>query len=211
MALSTFVKVGGVTNLSDARYCAGMGVHVLGFSLEETQPSYVSPEKYVAITEWLAGVQFAAEFDTYSPEQIKETLPAYPRVDFLQTSQPQHTKALQALGKPLIVRLDAQQYDEDMVALADIMRGCRNRAAYFLVEHSSLTPRPGLMNDLMALANQYPVLLGFALQPDQLPTLIQEHPLAGIALRGSEEVKPGYQNFDQLASILEAIEVEEAS
>lgn len=210
MALSTFVKVGGVTNLSDARYCAGMGVHVLGFNLEKGEPNYVEPEKFVAITEWLAGVKFAAEFDTYSPGKIEQTLTNYSRIDYLQTSQPQQAEALQLLDKSLIIRLDALEYDEDVVALADIMRGCRNRAAYFLIDHSSPNPRPDLVNDLLALAKQYPILLGFGLRAEQLPTLVGEHPLAGIALRGSEEIRPGYQNFDQLADMLEALEIEDA-
>ncbi len=196
--------------MSDARYCAGMGVHVLGFGLEKEQASYVDPAKFVAITEWLAGVKFAAEFNTYSPTEIEQTLAEYSRIDYLQTSQPQQAEALQPLNKPLIIRLDAQKYDEDVVALADIMRGCRNRAAYFLIDHLSLDPRPELVNDLLALAKQYPILLGFGLQAAQLPTLIKEHPLAGIALRGSEEIKPGYQNFDQLADILEVLEIEDA-
>ena len=32
MPLKTFVKVGNITNLSDARYCAGMGVDMLRIS-----------------------------------------------------------------------------------------------------------------------------------------------------------------------------------
>lgn len=35
MALKTFVKISGVNNLSDARYCAGMGVNQLGFNIED--------------------------------------------------------------------------------------------------------------------------------------------------------------------------------
>ena len=211
MALSTFVKVGSVTNLSDARYCAGMGVHLLGFGLEKEQPNYVDPVKFVAITEWLAGVKFAAEFDRYSSAEIEQTLSDYARIDYVQTSQPKLAEALQTLNKPLIIRLDAQSYDEDVVALADIMRGCRNQAVYFLIEHSSPNPRPELVSDLLDLSRQYPILLGFELRADWLPALVQEHPLAGIALRGSEEIKPGYQNFDQLADILEALEIEDAS
>lgn len=211
MALSTFVKVGGVTNLSDARYCAGMGVHVLGFELEKGNPNYVAPEKYVAITEWLAGVKFAAEFNTFSPAEVEKALSDYARIDYVQVSQPRQAEVLQTLNKPLIMRLDAQEYDEDVVALADIMRGCRNHAAYFLIDHSSPNPRPELVGDLLDLSRQYPILLGFGLQADWLPALVQKHPLAGIALRGSEEIKPGYQNFDHLANILEVLEIEDAS
>jgi phosphoribosylanthranilate isomerase len=37
MPLKTFVKVGCITNLSDARYCAGMGVDMLGFRAVEVR------------------------------------------------------------------------------------------------------------------------------------------------------------------------------
>ena len=208
MALNTFVKVSGISNLSDARYCAGMGVHVLGFSLEKENPYYCDPEKYVAITEWLAGVKIAAEFDQYTPQQVENTLAAYPPIDYLQVSKPQDVLALQDLEYPLIVRLDAYQYGEDIVTLADTMRNCRGPVAYFLVENSAPSRRVDLLNDLLYLAKQYPILLGFGLNPAYLPTLLKEHKLAGIALRGGEEIKPGYNNFDELANILEAIEVE---
>lgn len=207
MALNTFVKVSGISNLSDARYCAGMGVNVLGFSLEKENPYYCDPEKYVAITEWLAGVKFAAEFDQYTSQEIEKTLIDYPRIDYLQVSQPQHV-ALQHREYPLIVRLDAHQYGEDIVALADTMRDCRDRATYFLVENSAPSRRVDLLNDLLHLAKQYPILLGFGLNPDDVATLLKEHKLAGIALRGGEEIRPGYKNFDELADILEAVEVE---
>ena len=208
MALATFVKVSGINNLSDARYCAGMGVHVLGFILEKEHPQYADPEKYAAITEWLAGVEFAAEFDTYSPEAIAEILPSYTRISYLQTSQTQHLAALADLRKPLIVRLDAADYREDVVALADIMRDSREQATYFLIENSSASPRADLLDDVLHLSRQYPVLLGFGLEPDRVSPLVKEFPLAGIALRGGEEVRPGYRNFDELADVLEAIEVE---
>lgn len=208
MALNTFVKVSKINNLSDARYCAGMGVHVLGFNLEKEGEHYIDPEKYAAITGWLAGVKFAAEFDTYSPENIQQTVDAYARLDFIQTSQPRHAATLRPFNKPIIVRLDAADYREDIVALADIMRDCREHVRYFLIENSSSSRRADLLNDLLHLAKQYPILLGFGLNPSFVTELIAQHNLAGIALRGGEEVKPGYKNFDELASILEAIEVE---
>lgn len=208
MALDTFVKVGEISNLSDARYCAGMGVHVLGFSLEPEDAHYTDPEKYAAITGWLAGVAFAAEFDRSSPADIEKTLAAYSRINYIQTTQPSYVSSLQPLGKSIIIRLDAARYEEDVVALADVMRDCHEQAAYFLVENSSSARRVDLLNDLLHLAKQYAILLGFGLNPRFVPSLVKQHPLAGIALRGSQEIRPGYQNFDELADILEALEVE---
>ncbi len=208
MALNTFVKVSEISNLSDARYCAGMGVHVLGFNLEKEHPHFIDPEKYAAITGWLAGVKFAAEFDTYDVRQIEQVLTDYARIDYLQIRQPQHVALLKPLRKPIIMALDASRYEHDIVALADIMRGCRDQVSYFLVENNSSNRRPDLLNDLLHLSKQYPVLLGFGLNPDFVGSLIEQHGLAGIALRGGEEIKAGYKNFDELADILEAIEVE---
>ena len=45
MGLKTLVKVSEVNNLSDARYCAGMGVEMIGFSLDENHPKFI--EAYV--------------------------------------------------------------------------------------------------------------------------------------------------------------------
>ncbi|MFM1835376.1 MAG: hypothetical protein RJA04_63, partial [Bacteroidota bacterium] len=48
--LKTLVKVSAITNLSDARYCAGMGVDLLGFPLGK-----ISIDQFTEIRNWLAG------------------------------------------------------------------------------------------------------------------------------------------------------------
>ena len=205
MALKTFVKINGVTNLSDARYCAGMGVQVLGFVCEENHANYINPTTYTAITEWLAGVAFSAEFDDYSPQQITDTLALYPTVQYVQITNPQHVAPLQRLQKSLILRLEADEHT-DIVRMADFMRDHHEGIAYFLVENTASHPHQELQEDLLHLAKQYPILLGFGVRPDNAQRIAEESPLAGIALRGGEKIKPGYRYFDALADILEAIE-----
>jgi hypothetical protein len=56
MSLKTKVKAGNITNLSDARYCAGMGVDWLSFPAEK-----VNPVKFKEITDWVTGPQFVLE------------------------------------------------------------------------------------------------------------------------------------------------------
>ena len=54
--LITKVKVGQVTNLSEARYCAGMGVDFLSFPIVS-----IDPKTYQEITGWVAGPKFGIE------------------------------------------------------------------------------------------------------------------------------------------------------
>ena len=54
--LKTFVIVGEISNLSDARYCAGMGVDVLGFNINPVEETCVAPETLNEISGWVAGV-----------------------------------------------------------------------------------------------------------------------------------------------------------
>ena len=84
MALKTLVKIGGITNLSDARYCAGMGVDMLGFHVIQGQPNYISPESFQQIRGWITGPLIVAEIaGLQNPEDLQLILENY-KPDMLQ-------------------------------------------------------------------------------------------------------------------------------
>lgn len=207
MALKTFVKISGINNLSDARYCAGMIVDVLGFSFEPNDPNFLSPDKYTAITEWVSGVAFAAEFDESEPEQIKEILAQYPKVGFLQVTQAAHLPVLQLLQIPILLKIDLST--TNIAALDDLLQHSAKDVNYFLLENSDENTVSSRLEEVFRLAEAYPILLGFGLKQDNVLQIIENHPIQGIALKGGDEIKPGYKDFDDLAEILETIEVDD--
>ena len=61
---------------------------------------------------------------------------------------------------------------------------------------------------LRKISQTFPVLLGGNLQPDSVVSLMEKTQCKGIALKGSEEIKPGFKDYDELAEILEILEEE---
>src|SRR5262245_653905 len=55
------IYVRRITNLSDGRYCAGMGVNMLGFVINAGHHDYVSPQQYQEMSGWIAGPERVAE------------------------------------------------------------------------------------------------------------------------------------------------------
>ncbi|MDF9795944.1 phosphoribosylanthranilate isomerase [Catalinimonas alkaloidigena] len=207
MALKTFVKIGGINNLSDARYCAGMIVDILGFSFEPQDPNFMGPDKYTAIAEWISGVAFAAEFDESEPEQIREILQQYPQVDYLQITRPEFLPSLNLLQVPIILKIDLES--QEVASLEQLLENTAPDVTYFLLENSEENPDPQALEKVLKLAGKYPILLGFGLSQENVLETIENHPLKGIALKGGDEIKPGYKDFDDLADILETIEVDD--
>ena len=212
MALRTLVKISGVNNLSDARYCAGMGVEMLGFCFEEGRSSFVSPEKYQEIIAWISGVSFVGEFEEYSLEQMNEVLEAYPvhilqiaREDVLQEIQRRSREAA-ITSLQVIVRIDFASHSPEywqrfMEKYADTVR-------YFLLEGAETSLSDTQIEAIKLLSAQFPILLGFGINSQNVDTLLSESALRGIALQGGEEIRPGYKDFDALAEVLEAIETD---
>ena len=205
MALKTVVKVGGITNLSDARYCAGMGVDLLGFSLDAASPDFVSESAYQEITAWISGVHLVGEL---GDGRVSEAalLTRYP-VNYLQTSQVNLLPSLAALNVPLILRVDFAENDQS--SLRAVCEANRSYVAYFLLESDNVVLTESEMSFLRRLATKYPILLGFGFSRANIHFLLDTLPVKGIALRGSREIKPGLKDFDELADILEAIETPE--
>lgn len=207
--LSTFVKISNVTNLSDARYCAGMGVDMMGFSIDDQSPSYINPKKYQEMRTWIAGVQLVAESSETNPQILIAALTAY-EVDALQVENPDHLPYLKnEFGKPLLLRVNVDQYEAD--ELDALMGRYALDVSYFLLESDENAPLTKDWREyLTTLSKDYPILLGFGLENEELVIeMVDNCPIQGIALRGSEEIRPGYKDFGALMDILEALELDD--
>lgn len=203
MALKCFVKVGNVTNLSDARYCAGMGVDLLGFPVDAARPGHVTPAAFGAIAGWVAGVQFVGEVEDADTVNLTLLLEAY-ALDWLQVSRTTDWAALHHYEVPLICRVDW-----DAVGTADRFYETYGPVAphvsYFLLESEAATLGEAART-IAEIAKQYPVLLGFGLEPATVEDALAQTAVRGIALKGSGEIRPGYKDFGALADLLEALE-----
>ncbi|MGV3539700.1 MAG: N-(5'-phosphoribosyl)anthranilate isomerase, partial [Rufibacter sp.] len=104
MALSTIVLVNHINNLSDARYCAGMGVEMLGFSLQEGEPGYVSPEAFKEISGWVSGVKLVGQVEDLPVQDLEELLLSY-KLDMVQLNRPYLIEELDEIPMPIIFRV----------------------------------------------------------------------------------------------------------
>ena len=65
-----------------------------------------------------------------------------------------------------------------------------------------------ILEKIKALAEKCQVLLGFGLEANSIENIIEKTKVRGISLQGGDEIKPGLKDFDELADILEALEID---
>ncbi|GAA0893749.1 hypothetical protein GCM10009122_34280 [Fulvivirga kasyanovii] len=199
MALKTFVKVSTVNNLSDARYCAGMEVNLIGFNLEKENSNYISPENFKELTEWLSGVQYVAEFEKYSSTEIIDTINAY-KADYIQTSEITQVEDLTRSGLPLILKTNVNNLGQLPAAL---------EIDYLLITSDEDELSEEQIKKISDVANHFNVLVGTGITDQNVEVIVKETNASGIALQGGDELRPGYKDYDELADILEALEEED--
>lgn len=197
MALKAVVKVSSVTNLSDARYCAGMGVDMLGFDINPSAQEYVNPLKFQEITGWVAGVKLVGEVHEMDEAGIRAQLVQYP-IDCLEISDASLLASLQNTSLSFVLKIQASDN------LAEAIASCEKYPSveYLFVELN----QPMTGKEIRTLAASTPLLLGYEVGPGEAEELISNTEVKGFVLKGSQEIKPGFKDYDALADILEALE-----
>ncbi|EOZ93688.1 Phosphoribosylanthranilate isomerase [Indibacter alkaliphilus LW1] len=208
MALKTFVKISSVNNLSDARYCAGMQVNLMGFNLEENSKNFISPEKFKEITDWLSGLEYVAEFEHTHPERILTHLKEYQGIHHIQIQEEIHLKMLVNTGFGIILH----QKLEDITDLDELIKKSRSYDEHhvtLLLTSEQLALNASVIEKIRILAEGCQVLLGFGLEASNIEKTVDQTNIKGISLEGGDEIKPGLKDFDELAEILETLEIED--
>lgn len=211
MALKTFVKISEVNNLSDARYCAGMGVDLMGFCLDPTNELSLSPEKFSEITGWISGVKLVGEFYESSTVVIKELIDSY-AIHFIQTNKAEELEYLSTLNIPIMLNIDVSLLEKTDY-LEETIKENAVKVAYFVLTASGADADSvefeRYLSDITVLSKDYPIILGFGISADNVESIINSLSIAGIELQGGDEIKPGFKDFGELADILEALEIDD--
>ena len=198
MSLKTLVKVSNITNLSDARYCAGMGVEMIGFVMDKFSADYTSPEKMKEIKSWVAGVHIVGETQSADYEEVKALVDSY-EIDILQISEAGLLPQIADLGKPIILKLEFES-----AYIEDYLERYSQFVEFFLVDGGDFSDFARYT--LKEYSFKYAIVLDFGITAENVSELLEEMQIRGIALKGSNEIRPGYKDYDELSEILEVLE-----
>lgn len=195
MALKTFVKVSGINNLSDARYCAGMEVNELGFEIEVGSSNYVDPQVFKEIKGWLSGVDFVGEI-TSNTTAINQLIAHY-EVDLIQIENIDQIGEALATGLKVCFASNNKQLAQKAWDISE------HRLAYILFDGTDYSN-----DEIDEIAKLVPIVLASGFDADTVNERI-ESSIKGISIRGGNEIRPGYKDFDEMADILEALEIDD--
>jgi phosphoribosylanthranilate isomerase len=188
MALRMRVKVGGITNLSEARYCAGMGCDYLGFRVGGKG---LSPKGFREIAGWVAGPQLIVEVDHLeNPEEVTRVLSELmpPLVQVV----PEQISLVSADPRLVIRATDSlDDYTSRLVAL-------RHRIEALIL------PGSVAAGVAMRLADTFLCLVH---APDYEPPGWPAHSAMGLDLPGRTESATGLVDNMKLSDLLESLEV----
>lgn len=188
--LKTKVKAGNITNLSDARYCAGMGVDWLGFPIDA-----IDPKKFEEITSWVAGPQFVLELGA---GEIPECVTQYP-VSIVQIALKQLKESKSLTNQSFIITLPLADWNENKLEL--INNKDRILGLLITISFKQTTDQASLKE----IAEHFEVLINLDACPYALNEIL-DFTIAGVNVSGNQELKPGLKDYKDLAVVLEQLE-----
>src|SRR5215831_15134804 len=173
--LITKIKVGQVTNLSEARYCAGMGVDFLSFPI-----SSIDPKTYQEITGWVAGPKFGVEVDAKNISRVQEY-----KADFIEINIDQLDQSSDLQN--LMINLEASEWS---IKKSSLLLSKRNILYIELVITSLDKFTLGIINDI---AEDFKILLKPTGKIDLDEVLKLQ--IDGLSFDGNAETKPGLKEY----------------
>jgi phosphoribosylanthranilate isomerase len=195
--LKTLVKVSGIENLSDARYCAGMGVEFLGFPLTQ-----VPLDKFLEIRNWITGVEIVGEFSGSNTSETIDLIQQY-QPDRIEVDSKANLIELKKLDLPIILRVNI-----DTDNLPALFAAAAPFVSHFLLVGNDKDSLLGAESQVEIWAAQYSMLIGLDIPEEDLEEWVDQSSIKGIGLNSGKEDRPGFRDFTDLMTILEKLEID---
>jgi len=185
------IKVSGISSLTDARYCAGMGVQYLSICFDESGNTIMDPNAFQAIRAWIEGVEWMGEFSGKDPVLLQQIADTW------------HISSW-------IIKHPELQKEVCLIDLTFIMSAtesnCENRETENLeIEIQTTEKKDTSLLKAGIGSSQIRILKN----PSSVEEIVQLHnlfPELVFNLNSSEEDRPGWMDLSHLQDILEELE-----
>ncbi len=174
------LKFSSITNLSDARYAAGMWADFIGFCFDPASSDYIEPNKAKEIAGWINGPLIVGEFSTQPVEWIRDFVIAIP-LHALQVPADYADLSIVDLGLPLILST-ATGNETPLMQFAKCLITDNENVLQMLKEKTDL-----------------PILY----QAKNGVSIKNIEQYSGIAFKGENETSPGVRNHEAWTALLE--------
>ena len=84
-----------------------------------------------------------------------------------------------------------------------------NKVMLNLEADKALEITPEIHEKLKNIAEKCDLLLGFGFDEKNIERLLDQTRIKGISMKAGHEIRPGIKDFDELADILETLEIED--
>lgn len=202
------VKLGSITNLSDARWAAGWGIHLIGFNFTPDSERYIAPSAVEEILGWLTGPLLVGEWDSGLSDVINDTVQRL-GLDYVQLNEGALSQAKNIHPDTPVIYNFSLPGDFGAAAekLSSALAGQKQPDILMLTpenpeEFAKNEKLIGLVKS-MAVVNR--VMLNINPDEDAILSLLEETGAQGINLTGGDEERPGLKDFDYLNSALEIL------
>jgi phosphoribosylanthranilate isomerase len=205
------VLVRGINNLSDARYCAGMGADGLIFTLDPSLPGAVDAATVKELAGWVSGVELIGELTSATPySTINELVQTcgLNRV-LLHHGETEEFWKPAELQVPVLMEI-SQYYIADKYEY-EALTGEDGLKQHFPAGYALVAPASHNLSSYDArkraaeVAIQHQLWLEGSFSPETARQALGLG-LAGLILQGGDEIKPGLRDFTELEAIFEALE-----
>ncbi|MCX6186100.1 MAG: hypothetical protein NTU43_03765 [Bacteroidetes bacterium] len=199
----TKIKLSNITNLSDARYAAAMGIDYIGFCFNTNDVNYIPPIKAKEIFEWTSGSLVVAEFGNQTFVEIND-ISELLNIDLLEINNQWRPNELTTLNKPIIKKIDLTANDCESLK-NEIEKYAQVVFAFHLFSTSKVELSD--FSCLIELCHKNKIIWGLPLNASNTQHVLSTyHPFA-LNISGGMEEKPGIKDFDEMNDWLESIEV----
>lgn len=194
-----YTKVSGITSLTDARYCAGMEVNVLGIQFDNQGVAALDRNHFVSISGWIEGPIWFGEFAGTEIENILEIQESYGLM------------AWQVTNLDVAFDLKNQQFSValalELTQLAELEHRLKDlHPEYILIKTNGEFPNSTELDLLNRLAQSYQLVIEPISGLDDFEAWQKILPDCGIHLVSGEEERPGWMDLSGLQDILEAVD-----